>query len=365
MTYRILSLDGGGSRALLPVALLQRLVEKQPDLLGQVDLIAGTSTSGITALIVAQAAHPAEALETARALWLQGKALFSENSEKPKSSDLKIEIEPLVKGLNKEKAIETALQIWGQGKKLFTSNKLRGLTAKTGACAYFSQYDLEAALTEIFGDLTMADLPRKVLVPAICLSDEHTGRWAPSLIHNLDDRFHSLTLVEVALRAAAMPILFPIHSEHIDAALLNNNPAMSAVAQALEGNASVLSDMRVLSIGAGENTLQLKETDPDLGYAAWLMDPKLPLALIQTIIETNSQLTDYQCRQILTGKHYFRLNPELPHSWLMHEHRAHFIVEASDLAEDTDIQATLDWLHQSGWSEPSGMAATPSKRKRA
>ena len=52
MTYRVLSLDGGGIRGLITVILMQRL-SKEPgltDWLAPVDLIAGTSTGGLLAL---------------------------------------------------------------------------------------------------------------------------------------------------------------------------------------------------------------------------------------------------------------------------------------------------------------------------
>lgn len=369
MTYRILSLDGGGSRALIPVSLLQRLMDRQPGFLNHVDLIAGTSTSGITALIIASAETPAEGLETARDLWIQGKKLFAESSKAPASSNFEFNADEAIESIKSIKSIESlksltsARELWDMGKKALTANKLRGVTALAGACAYFSQDQLETTLYEIFEDKTVADLKHKIIIPAINLGTEDDEHWAPSIIHNLDNRFDALTLVEVALRVAAMPILFPSHSEHIDAALLTNNPALTAVAQILEDSAATLDEMRILSIGTGENPINLHGSDPDMGYAGWMMDPKLPLAMMQAVIETNSQLTDYQCKQIFTGLRYHRLNPKLARPWLMHEHKAQFIVEAADIAEDTSIESTEDWLNQVGWNEVP--AATPSKRRRA
>lgn len=353
MTLRILSIDGGGSRALIPVSILQRLAEKQPNFMEAVDVIAGTSTSGITALILAHASSTENGLNTARELWIQGKKLFSEDSK-----NLEFDTNPE----QPLKAIKSARELWNLGKKIVTSNKLRSVSALTGVCAYFSSDELENSLYDIFGEATIADLKRKIVIPALCLGDEDDEHWRPELIHNLDDRFGSLTLVEAALRIAAMPILFPIHSQHTDAALLANNPALTAVAQVLEFSPGSLADLRVLSIGTGINPLTLQGSDPDLGYAGWLMDHKIPFALMQATIETNSQLTDYQCRQILTLQHYHRLNPQLARPWLMHEHKAQYIVEATDIAEDISIESTLDWLSVSDWinSHP-----TPAKRRKS
>jgi Patatin-like phospholipase len=51
--FRILALDGGGVRGILTLALLIRIVERDPTFLDQVDLIAGTSAGGILALLLA------------------------------------------------------------------------------------------------------------------------------------------------------------------------------------------------------------------------------------------------------------------------------------------------------------------------
>ncbi|MEM7495577.1 MAG: patatin-like phospholipase family protein [Myxococcota bacterium] len=51
--YRVLSLDGGGIRGLLTIMILQRLERALPGWLGKVDLIAGVSSGGIIALLLA------------------------------------------------------------------------------------------------------------------------------------------------------------------------------------------------------------------------------------------------------------------------------------------------------------------------
>jgi patatin-like phospholipase/acyl hydrolase len=351
MTHRILSIDGGGSRALIPVCLLQRLLDAQPDCLDQLDVIAGTSTSGITALLMAYAQTPEQGLSAARELWIEGHRLFSDGSDE---FNLR---ESVAQAL---KPVKSVRALWDANKKLVTAPKLRGVSALTGVCAYFSQDALESALHEIFGDSTISDLNRTILVPAINVGDEDDEHWTPDIIHNLDDRYGELTLVETALRIAAMPILFPMHSQHIDAAMLANNPALTAVAKLLEYNPGKLKDMRVLSIGTGENPLSLQGSDPDLGYAGWLMDHKIPFALMQACIETNSELTNYQCQQILGQVNHHRVNPRLARPWLMHEHKAQYIVEATDIAEDTPIEATLDWLVKAKWVSAAASQTQPA-----
>jgi hypothetical protein len=51
--YRILALDGGGVRGIITAVILQRLVGVFPGLVDNVDLIAGTSTGGLLACLMA------------------------------------------------------------------------------------------------------------------------------------------------------------------------------------------------------------------------------------------------------------------------------------------------------------------------
>src|SRR5476649_1962605 len=60
MPYRILALDGGGIRGLLTAVLLERLLKQNPNLLNNVNLIAGTSTGGILALGLANGMSPTQ-----------------------------------------------------------------------------------------------------------------------------------------------------------------------------------------------------------------------------------------------------------------------------------------------------------------
>ena len=57
-TYNILSLDGGGLRGLITSTLLERIAERYPALLDNLDLVVGTSTGGILALALAKGLPP-------------------------------------------------------------------------------------------------------------------------------------------------------------------------------------------------------------------------------------------------------------------------------------------------------------------
>jgi patatin-like phospholipase/acyl hydrolase len=61
--YRILSLDGGGCRAIVESTVLARLLETHPKLLEDVDLFAGASAGSILSLCFAAGFSNSEASE--------------------------------------------------------------------------------------------------------------------------------------------------------------------------------------------------------------------------------------------------------------------------------------------------------------
>jgi len=127
MAYRILSLDGGGVRGLIPIIFMERLLERHQDLLERVDLFAGTSTGGILSLGLASGIEAAELKQ----LYLhRGPEIFADS-------------------------------LWDDVKDL---GRLAG--------AEYSSKNLKRILQEVFGDRTMGDLTQRVVVPAFDLDNE-------------------------------------------------------------------------------------------------------------------------------------------------------------------------------------------------
>jgi|GEM_PF-6124731 len=317
MPYRVLALDGGGFRTLIPAALLQRIQYLREGFLDSIDLFAGSSMSGITALILAEADDLAEAADTVRTFWVDSGNLFK-------------------------------------------GDPIRDITAIAGKAAYFDNQALGSALKKIFGDRTIANLKRKILIPTIVLdaenAEDEAASWQPQMIQNLDSAFAEMSLCEAALRSAAMPILFPVRHGMIDGSMLANNPSLCAIAELLRAGTTTLKDIRVLSIGAGVNPIGIQAKNADWGYADWLFDHEQPLTLLQAVAENNCALTDFQCAQLLPSTHYLRLNPQLPKPWSIFEHSPRFVVQAGDVADETDLEPTLKWLASPDWT-----ASHPSK----
>lgn len=268
MTYRILSLDGGGIRGLLTCKMLEVLEKECPDFLSKVDLFAGTSTGGILALGLATGKKPSQMAK-----------LYEEN-----------------------------------GSKIFAKNPnpLRRISHAT-----YSNTALKTALEKEFtSTLKLGKLPKKVLVSSFMLDNSKSKSykdfqsWKPKFFHNFssgpinNDNYESV--VNVALYTSAAPTFFPIHNGYTDGGVVANNPSMCALAQALEGSGGKLElkDIRLLSVGTGMLPKFISDQqvgDGDWGIKEW------GLSLLSIMMDGVSGVADYQCKQLLR-QNYHRFN---------------------------------------------------------
>jgi uncharacterized protein len=266
--YRILSLDGGGIRGVLTASLLERLEEKQPGFLTMVDLFAGTSTGGILALGLAAGMTAAEV----RSLYINlGKIVFADT-------------------------------LFDNIKDL---GNLRGAQYSTGP--------LKKELEKVFGEKTLADLPKRVVISAFELDNQKTEpgarHWKPKFFHNYPGEGSDghEKIVDVALRTSAAPTYFPMYQRYIDGGVIANNPALCALAQALapdSGNQRI-SNVRMLAVGTGYSPNFIADQNADWGLIQWAPN------LISIMMEGAVGLAHYQSMQLL-GSRYHRINPRLP-----------------------------------------------------
>lgn len=304
MTYRILSLDGGGIRGLLTSILLERLDAIQPGYTQQADLIAGTSIGGILALSLAAGYTPAQIMQSYEA---SGTAVFANTTP--------------------------------------VTDKIRGETA-----AHYDNGNLIAAMTLLFGDRTLGDLPQKVLIAAFDLDSEAAGglgrfrTWKPKFFHNFPgpDSDVDEKIVDVALRTSAAPIYFPIYQGYVDGGVVAKNPAMCALAQAIDAKTGqqALADVTLLSLGTGQNAHFLPDAetqDGDWGAAQWGQD----MRLLDVTWGNDVSLVDFQCRQFL-GERYHRLDPVLSEN--IHLDGLAHLRRLVEVARKEDLAETAVWL---------------------
>ena len=305
--YRILSLDGGGLRGLLTAKLLERLEQARPGFLAQVDLFAGTSTGGILALGLAAGLMPAEI-----------GALYKESAAHVFADSFLDDVRDL--------------------------GKLIG--------ADYSNHALRRGILDRIGDITLNDLPRKVLISSFHLDNnpQTTGmlrRWKPKFFHNFPgpDSDGDQRLVDVALRTSAAPTYFPIYQGYADGGVVVNNPSTCALAQAIcpDYGGQSLRTICLLSIGTGLVSKYVTVLDGDWGLAQWAPH------LVSLMIEGGVGMAEYQCKQIL-GRRAMRINPLLPGDIGMDQVERIPLLEEIALAED--LREAIRWLKRYYKSSP-------------
>jgi patatin-like phospholipase/acyl hydrolase len=292
--YKILSIDGGGIRGILPARLLERLETHRPGIVQNFNLYAGSSTG---AVLAAGFAYGFDARFMRQMYQGFGEEVFADS-------------------------------IW---------DDLRDLKYILGAD--YSIVNLKALLERVIGETTLGDLEKNVLIATFDLKDESRDppRWKPKFFHNYpDSRGDSEEkLVDVVIRSAAAPIYFPIYQGYIDGGVSAINPSMCALAQAF--NEGFL-DIRLLSMGTGNNPRWLDEQNGDWGVYQW------GLNLINIVMDGGSEVADYQCRQILKGQ-YFRLQPQMPKSIGLDEWQS--TDELIEIADAIDLEPILSWIEDS------------------
>lgn len=212
---RILTIDGGGIKGVVPSAFLACLQESVPDRIADYfDLIVGTSTGGIIALALGLGLSAAETL-----------AFYEE-----------------------------------QGPKIFCGNQ-RFRSARWWFRAKYNPQPLRSALTQVFGDKTLAQSNNRLVIPSFNPDTGEVHVWKTSHDIRLQRDFRSLA-VDVALSTAAAPTYFPTHqldcgTPLIDGGMWANNPIAVAMVEAIGILKWPADQIRVLSLGCTSTPLNI------------------------------------------------------------------------------------------------------------
>ena len=187
---RVLTVDGGGVRGIIPAIVLERLCA-EPGLdgwLDRVDLVAGTSTGGLIALSLAAGIAPGDL-----------RALYEKHAGEVFADNLFDDVKDL--------------------------GKLIGADYNVG--------NLERVVHETLGDKTLAQLDKRVLVTAFDLDNEDPDErtWKPKLFHNYPgpDSDGDALAYRVGTATAAAPTYFESFDGYIDGGVFATNPSMCAL----------------------------------------------------------------------------------------------------------------------------------------
>lgn len=281
MTKKILAIDGGGIRGIVPILLLieieARLKQKGQSLYNIFDLYAGTSTGGIIALGLAKQNH----------LQL-------------------VELLDMYEG-------EEAHIIF---KKDFLSHFLPD-NLRVWKDERYSADGINTILKSKFGETEkLGDLKQNVLITAYDMS-KSKATFFTHFVKDKDSEYKDIPIWNIARATSAAPTYFEPHCfttryhgrnieyNCVDGGMLANNPAMCAYIEAKKQwpNEEIL----MVSIGTGS----LKQNIPfedvkDLNRICWL--PKI----FSVFFDGMNDTVDYQLDKILSKNHkYFRFQIDL------------------------------------------------------
>lgn len=266
-TFKILSIDGGGIRGIYSAFILYRIEEEfNIHLHNYFDLIAGTSTG---AIIAAAIACNIPIKEVTQLYQTRSAEIFA---KKP---------------------------CW----------KLTKFLSKF----FYSKFDsknLEKILSEKFGDKTLKEVPRPLILPA---SNITTGNVYISK-SQYDESFVRDKYVKVkdaVLASCLAPTYFnplKINNHYLcDGGLWANNPSLLAVIDAKRRFNQQLENIKILSIGTG---LYKPEFTPKKHMG--LINGWERGKLVDFILSLQSQATDNYLSLLLNENQKFRINFESP-----------------------------------------------------
>ncbi|MFA5806403.1 MAG: patatin-like phospholipase family protein [Melioribacteraceae bacterium] len=302
--YRIISIDGGGIRGIIPATILLRL-NTDPILngfLNKADLIAGTSTGGLLALGIANEMDP--------------------------SVMQKVYID--------------------DGEKIFDDSWLddvKDLGKLIGAD--YNIKNLEEVLKRIFGNIKLSSLRKKVLVTAFDLdyesNDINKRCWKPKIFHNFEgeDSDGEMLAYKVGLYTSAAPTFFPSVDGYIDGGVFASNPSMCALSQSQDirciSSPPKLDEIVLLSLGTGISMNYIEGDSLDWGEVQWVKP------LISLMMDGVNGIADYQCNQILKDN-YHRLSPIFPTNVKIDMDDVKKISYMKNFADRLDLTPIKNWI---------------------
>jgi patatin-like phospholipase/acyl hydrolase len=264
---RILAIDGGGIRGLIPALVLAELERRAGRRTFELfDLIAGTSTGGILACALS-APDPLPAVELVKLYEEEGPEIFHRSVfQKIRSGE----------GLLDEKYDDAAL---------------------------------DRALERFLGHKRLAETRPDLIVPSYdtALPGPYFFKTSKARETPGSDDF---PLSIVARATSAAPTYFEPVGSHgralVDGGVFATNPAMCALAEVLNLEDVSPRDVVLLSLGTGERTHRRSFDEiKDWGVAKWARP------ILDVVFDGVSDAVNYQLERVLGTGRYWRLQVEL------------------------------------------------------
>lgn len=299
---RVLSIDGGGIRGIIPARILVELEERTGRRLGELfDVVAGTSTGALIALGLVKpggSGSPALAMQEILDFYVQhGHEIFP-----------KIPLRTVIRHPRRSDAMAATYQRFGAVvmPRRFGNSRYRAV-------------GLERVL-EAFGDAKLSQAVTDVVIPAY---DWKAGR---ALVFRSraarDGEGPDASMRDVARGTTAAPTYFPPHrlmldDGHevvlIDGGVVANNPISAAYFEALHREAVEGRDLDVMVVSLGTGRpIEAIPTYQELWSRSWL---SLGMGLLGVVMDGTSEIADELLGHIIRkkepGSRFWRFQTEL------------------------------------------------------
>ncbi|MGM0897024.1 MAG: patatin-like phospholipase family protein [Bacillota bacterium] len=277
---KILSIDGGGIRGILPAMMLCELERRTgKPVAEQFDVFVGTSTGAILAL-----------------------GLLVPDGKQPRYSANDI------------------LRLYEQeAERMFRKSFLHRSFGLVGRFLHtqYSHKEFEQVLKVYFDSLKLSDLLKPAIVPSYDIQSRR-AHFFKSTFSKLDERPPDSEIRHIIRAATAAPSYFapakmPNYpkSAFIDGGVFANDPGMCAYAEGLELYQEETEDFLLVSLGTGQAQREIDVT----GWRAWF-HYGWARSLLKVMMDGSSDSVDHQLRHMLQSEgenqRYYRFQEKLP-----------------------------------------------------
>lgn len=286
---RILSIDGGGIRGIIPGMILVALEEKiqkatknqNAHLIDYFDFFAGTSTGGILLSILL--------------------CPDDENPQKPKYTA--------------KQALDIYLE---HGVEIFSANRWRRFLGKFGLVSEL--YDatiLEKILDGYFGNKKLSELLRPCIITAydIELRKNHLFRQQKAISHGASRDFY---IKDVCRATSAAPTYFSVAEIFslaktryplVDGGVFAHNPSLSALLEVMKTYKTYrIDDIWILSLGTGLSKISYQYEDFKKKKAI-AIGPALVDIMSSSSAESSNYFLKQLFRSVNESNNYIRIDP--------------------------------------------------------
>jgi len=274
---RILSIDGGGLRGVVPLLILKEIEKQQGKKIHELfDVIVGTSTGGIIACgltCTKDGVNPFLTIDQLIELYTsKGDTIF------PYSKNF---FQKVVVGIN----------------SIFNPK--------------FSSKGLDGLLEEYFGDMMLSQTLKPIIVSSYDIKNNEVVMFKTRTAKWSKERFDA-RLKDVCRGTSAAPTYLPSYEMNfngkerilVDGGVYINNPAIAAIADILRSRKGIkLEDIECLSLGTGSYSTSLGIKAETWGIANWAQ----PITTV--MMQASSKSVVYECQELL--EKYLRVQLEI------------------------------------------------------